>query len=302
MSAPAGGDAEQASATQEFTELRPAMFGAAYRVLGSVGDAEDVVQEAWLRWAAVDRDDVRDARAFLLTVTTRLALNRLRQQRNRRESYLGPWLPEPIATTGDAAAAAEVADSVSMAMLVVLETLSPLERAAFVLREVFDLPFSEIATTLDKSEAAVRQLAHRARSHVQARRPRQPVDANRHREVTARFLRAASTGDVDGLLVLLAPDAVLVSDGGGVKRAALRPVVGAEKIARFLVGVGGHPEAAGADFALAELNGEVAVVAYLNGVVDTVGFLTVEEAGITAVHLIRNPAKLAALSSIQQAP
>lgn len=312
MSAPEGvtapdraGAADEAgvsdSAAREFTELRPAMFGAAYRVLGSVADAEDVVQESWLRWAAVDRAEVRDARAFLITVATRLALNRVRQQRRRRESYVGPWLPEPISTTGDAADAVEIADSVSMAMLVVLETLSPLERAAFVLREVFELPFAEIASTLDRSEAAVRQLAHRARSHVQARRPRAPVAQAEHREVTQRFLRAASTGDLDGLLELLAADAVLVTDGGGIKRAALRPIHGADPIARWLLGVLGKQEADGAELAIefAAVNGESALVLFVGNTVDSVGFLTIEDVGITALHLVRNPAKLAALSGLR---
>ena len=284
---------------REFGELRPLLVGAAYRVLGSAVDAEDVVQEAWLRWAGVDRAQVRDPRAFLLTTTTRLALNRLRQRQSRREDYVGPWLPEPIATGPgvDGAEAAELADSVSMALLVVLETLSPLERATFVLHEVFDVPFGEIASSLGRSDAAVRQLAHRARSHVQARQPRHLVDPDRHREVTERFLAAAAEGDLQGLVSMLAPDAVLVSDGGGVKKAALRPIVTAEKVARWLLGVLARPDVEGdLRTVLGHVNGELAALTYAGDTLDTVTFLTIEEQGITALHAIRNPAKLAALT------
>ncbi|MGN6634770.1 MAG: RNA polymerase sigma factor SigJ [Oryzihumus sp.] len=302
-SSPHRGDEE--ALAREFDELRPLLVGAAYRVLGSVSDAEDVTQEAWLRWAGVERAAVRDARAFLLTTTTRLALNRLRQLRSRREDYVGPWLPEPVAagtvgetTVGDAAEAVELAESVSMAMLVVLETLSPLERATFVLHEVFGVPFGEIATSLGRSDAAVRQLAHRARSHVQARQPRHRVDATRHREVTERFLAAAADGDMAGLLSLLAPDAVLVSDGGGVKKAALRPIIGADKVARWLLGVLARPDYEGELHAeLGWVNGDLAVLSWVGDTLDTVTFLTVEREGITALHAIRNPAKLAALAT-----
>ena len=290
---------------REFEELRAVLVGAAYRVLGSTSDSEDVVQEAWLRWSGVDREQVRDPRAFLLTTTTRLALNRLRQVRSRREDYVGPWLPEPIATASaaasatDGAEAVELADSVSMAMLVVLETLSPLERATFVLHDVFDVPFAEIAGSLGRTDAAVRQLAHRARSHVQARRPRQPVDRARHRAVTERFLAAAAEGDVEGVLSLLAPEVVLVSDGGGLKKAALRPIVGAEKVVRWLFGVLAHPDVDDLTARVAEVNGELAVLSFAGDTLDTVTFLTVEVQGITALHAVRNPDKLAALSGLR---
>jgi RNA polymerase sigma-70 factor (ECF subfamily) len=255
----------------EFAEHRSVLVGAAYRVVGSVSDAEDVVQEAWLRWTRVDHDEVRDVRAYLIRITTRLALNRLREQKARREQYVGPWLPEPVATDDDPEAAAELADSVSMAMLVVLETLSPLERATFVLREVFDLPYDEIADTLGRSETAVRQLAHRAREHVHARQPRHHVDKARHDEVTMRFMQAAGSGDFDQVVALLAPDAVLISDGGGKKKAALRPIHGADKIARWLFAV----IAENPDFELrmGTLNGEIAYIAYAGEVPDTVAFL-----------------------------
>jgi RNA polymerase sigma-70 factor (ECF subfamily) len=284
----------------EFAEHRAVLVGAAYRVVGSVVDAEDVVQETWLRWSAADREEVRDVRAYLIRITTRLALNRLRQQKSRRESYVGPWLPEPLVTTpaeDDPAAVAEVADSVSMAMLVVLETLSPLERATFVLREVFDLPFGEIAETLGRSESAVRQLAHRAREHVHARQPRHSVDKARHTEVTSQFLAAAWSGDFDQMVSLLAPDVVLVSDGGGKKKAALRPLMGAEKIARWLVAtLAPDREAHGFEVRLVELNGERAFIAYDGNEVDSVGYLEIGDSGvINEIYVIRNPDKLKAI-------
>ncbi len=295
---------------REFAGHRSALVGAAYRIVGTVADAEDVVQETWLRWADVpdaDRAEVRDVRAYLVTVATRLALNRLRQQKARRETYVGPWLPEPVATESAAASdpekAAETADAVSMAMLVVLESLSPLERAAFVLREVFDLPFSEIAVTLDRSEAAVRQLAHRARSHVQARQPRQVVDRARHAEATARFLQAAGTGDVEGLISLLAPDVVLVSDGGGKKRAALRPIDGPEKVARWMIAIVQRPDVTGLQMRMLELNGEPAIVGYDGDVPDTVGFMEMTADGlITDIYLMRNPDKLGFVPRLSDLP
>ncbi|RZU18347.1 RNA polymerase ECF family sigma subunit [Kribbella rubisoli] len=274
----------------EFAEHRSVLVGAAYRVVGSVSDAEDVVQEAWLRWTGVDHDEVRDTRAYLIRITTRLALNRLREQKARREQYVGPWLPEPLATDDDPEAAVELADSVSMAMLVVLETLSPLERATFVLREVFDLPYDEIADTLGRSETAVRQLAHRAREHVHARQPRHHVDKARHDEVTMRFMQAAGSGDFDQVVALLAPDAVLISDGGGKKKAALRPIHGADKIARWLFAV--IAENPGFEIRMGTLNGEIAYIAYDGDAPDTVAFLKTEGGLINELYLIRNPDKL----------
>jgi RNA polymerase sigma-70 factor (ECF subfamily) len=279
---------------REFAEHRSVLVGAAYRVVGSVSDAEDVVQEAWLRWAAVDHEEVRDSRAYLIRITTRLALNRLREQKARREQYVGPWLPEPLASDDHPAAAVEMADSVSMAMLVVLETLSPLERATFVLREVFDLPYDEIADTLGRSEPAVRQLAHRAREHVHARQPRHHVDKARHDELTMRFMQAAGSGDFDQVVALLAPDAVLISDGGGKKKAALRPIQGATKIARWLFAV--IAENPDFEIRMGTLNGEIAYIAYDRDKPDTVAFLKTGDGRITELYLIRNPDKLAHVS------
>ena len=275
---------------REFDEHRAVLVGAAYRVVGSVSDAEDVVQEAWLRWAGIEHEDIRDNRAYLIRITTRLALNRLREQKARREQYVGPWLPEPIAASDGPEAAVELADSVSMAMLVVLETLSPLERATFVLREVFDLPYDEIAETLGRSESAVRQLAHRAREHVHARQPRHHVDKARHNELTLRFMQAAGSGDFDQVVSLLAPDAVLISDGGGKKRAALRPIHGAEKIARWLFGVLAANPAF--EIRMATLNGDTAFIAYFEDEPDTVAFLESADGLISELYLIRNPDKL----------
>ena len=277
---------------EQFEELRPQLVGAAYRILGCIADAEDAVQETWLRWAAADRREVRDPRAYLLTAATRQALNRIRQQQNRREDYVGPWLPEPVATDRGPADAVEMADSVSMAMLVVLESLSPLERAAFVLHDVFGLSFGEVATTLDRSEPAVRQLANRARGHVQSRRPA-IVDRKRHDAVLGQFLEHLQAGDIEAFMALLAPDVVLVTDGGGVKRAALRPIHGPEKVTRWLLGVIQRPDYEGpVSVELATLNDETALLLYASGELDTVSFLTVEDRGITAMHVVRNPDKL----------
>src|SRR5580692_12029078 len=222
------------SATEAFLAHRNLLFTVAYEMLGSAADAEDVLQETWLRWAGVDLDTVRDQRAYLVQVTTRQALGRLRTLGRRKESYVGPWLPEPLLTSPDVAEDVELADSVSMAMLLVLETLMPTERAVFVLREVFDVPYEEIAEAVGKSPAAVRQIARRARDHVAARRPRGVISATETRHALEAFQRAAETGDLQGLLDILAPDVVFLGDGGGVKQAVPRPVVGAAKVARLL--------------------------------------------------------------------
>jgi RNA polymerase sigma-70 factor (ECF subfamily) len=285
--------------TDVFEQHRSTLVGAAYRILGSRVEAEDVVQEAWIRWSHTDHAAVDVPRAYLLTVTSRLALNRVRHLATRRESYVGPWLPEPVASDPDpraeGAAAAQLADEVSMAMLIVLESLSPLERAAFVLTEVFGMAAPEVAGALDRSPAAVRQLVHRARSHVEARRPRQEVSRDRHREITERFMAAAAGGDIASLMEVLSPDVVLVTDGGGLRQAALRPIHGAEKVLRWLSGALGKPQAATIKFVLRPVNGELAIVANNEEGVDGVIFVTVEGDRITALHGIRNPEKLGAV-------
>jgi RNA polymerase sigma-70 factor, ECF subfamily len=284
-------------ATETFEQHRSTLIGAAYRILGSRVEAEDTVQEAWIRWSGVDHETIDEPRAFLLTVTTRLALNRVRQLTTRKESYVGPWLPEPVATDprAEGEAAAQLADEVSMAMLIVLEALSPLERAAFVLTEVFGMSAPEVAGALDRSPAAVRQLVHRARSHVEARQPRQVVSAERHREITERFMAAAGGGDITALMEILSPDVVLVTDGGGIKQAALRPIHGADKVLRWLAGALGKPESATIAFELRQVNGELAIVAMTKDGLDGVVFVTVEDDRITALHGIRNPEKLGAV-------
>lgn len=274
-----------------FAAHRGLLFTVAYEMLGSTADAEDVVQETWLRWADVPVDEVRDPRAYLVRIVTRLALNRLRTLRRRRESYVGTWLPEPLVTAPDVAEDVELADSVSFAMLVVLETLSPLERAVFVLREVFGFEYDEIAVATERSSEAVRQLASRARKHVEARRPRVEVPEN-SQEIIARFFAAASTGRVEPLLELLAPDVVLHSDGGGLKQAALRPIHGAGKVARFLAAVV-PPLEEGVDIAWATVNGADALLLYFDGELDSVGTVIAEAGKVKEIYLVRNPEKLA---------
>src|SRR3712207_1343019 len=231
--AEAGSPADRADTTGVFGKHRNLLFAVAYRILGRVTDAEDVVQEIWLRWTKDRPEEVADPRAFLMRVTTRLAIDRLRRAKTRRESYVGPWLPEPLLIDRDVAEDIELAESVSMALLVVLETLSPLERAVFVLREAFAMPYSEIAQTLGRSESAVRQLARRARDHVRERRPRFDTDQATRQRVTERFLMATTNGALEALMEVLAPGVTLVADGGGRTRAPLHPIYGADKVARL---------------------------------------------------------------------
>jgi RNA polymerase sigma-70 factor, ECF subfamily len=278
-------------ATEAFLAHRNLLFTVAYEMLGSAADAEDVLQETWLRWVGVDLGTVRDQRAYLVRITTRQALTRLRTLGRRRESYVGPWLPEPLLTSPDVAEDVELADSVSMAMLLVLETLAPTERAVFVLREVFDLGYDEIAEAVDKSPAAVRQIAHRARAHVAARRPRGVVSAAEARDALEAFQRAAETGDLQCLLDLLAPDVVLLGDGGGVKQSVPRPIVGADKVGRLLV-IGLGRIAGEASLQPAQVNGYPALILRLNGEIDTVVAVRIDDGLITGLYAVRNPEKL----------
>ncbi len=278
-----------------FTSHRSLLFTVAYELLGSAADAEDVVQETWLRWAEVTLDDVREPRAYLARIATRLALNRVRTMARRRESYVGPWLPEPLLTAPDVAEDVELADSVSTAMLMVLETLTPTERAVFVLREVFGFDYDEIAGAVDKSSAAVRQVAHRARSHVAARRPRSTVTPAEHAAVFERFAAAAVDGDIQGLLDVLSPDVVLVTDGGGVKKAALRPIAGRDKVLRFFAGVAPDNPADRVD--VVSVNGAPALVMYLGGELDSVVTVRLEGGVVTELYFVRNPAKLGRLAA-----
>jgi RNA polymerase sigma-70 factor (TIGR02957 family) len=278
-------------ATAAFLAQRSLLFTVAYEMLGSAADAEDVLQETWLRWATVDLSVVRDQRAYLVRITTRQALTRLRALSRRKESYVGPWLPEPLLTAPDVAEDVELADSVSMAMLLVLETLTPTERAVFVLREVFAFEYDEIAEAVGKSPAAVRQVAHRARAHVAARRPHETVSPAETRDALQAFHRAAETGDLQGLLDILAPDVVLVGDGGGIKQAIPRPVVGAGKVARLLLA--SLDKTIGQwSMRTAPVNGHPALILQLDGELDTVIAVRAENGRITGVYAVRNPAKL----------
>ncbi|MEU9844780.1 RNA polymerase sigma-70 factor [Actinomadura sp. NPDC048032] len=278
-------------ATEDFVTHRNLLFTVAYEMLGSAADAEDVLQETWLRWVKVDLAQVRDRRAYLVRITTRQALNRLRTMTRRREAYVGPWLPEPLLTSPDVAEDVELAESMSMALMLVLETLAPTERAVFVLREVFDVGYEEIAAAVGKSTAAVRQIAHRARRHVDARRPREAVSQAETRAVLDSFRRALDTGDLQGLLDVLAPDVVMVGDGGGLKQAALRPVTGAEKVARYIVGGTGRVKST-VTIEQTVVNGNPALVMRLDGELDGVLAVRVEGARITGLYYVRNPEKL----------
>jgi RNA polymerase sigma-70 factor, ECF subfamily len=278
-----------------FVTHRSLLFTVAYEMLGSAADAEDVVQETWLRWADVDRAEVRNPRAYLVRIVTRQALNRLRTLARRREEYIGEWLPEPLPTSPDVAEDVELAESVSIAMLTVLETLGPAERAVFVLREVFDAPYDEIAEAVGKSPAAVRQIAHRARDHVAARQPRMQVDRAEQQATVERFLAALQTGDVQGLLDVLAPDVVVVADGGGVVAAARRPIEGAEAVARLLAKFAQVAPRARVDTVW--LNGAPAARIDPAGELNTAVTFVVEDGRITRIYAIRNPHKLTRLDA-----
>ena len=284
-------------ANDPFVEHRNLLFTVAYELLGSAADAEDVVQESWLRWSQVDRTQVRDPRAYLVRIVSRQALNQLRTLSRRREDYVGEWLPEPLLTSPDVADDVELAESVSIAMLAVLESLTPTERAVFVLHEVFDVPFDEIADAVEKTPAAVRQIAHRARNHVAARRPRVAVDRSEHLEVVERLVAALNTGDVQSLMDVLAPDVVSVADGGGkVRGAARRPIVGAERIVAYLAGgiakYGGTFQASPI-----WVNGGPGVRVEVDGALASIVSLTIEHGRITRIFAIANPDKLARIDA-----
>lgn len=277
--------------TDPFVAHRSLLFTVAYEMLGSAADAEDVVQETWLRWADVQQEEVHDPRAYLVRIVTRQSLNRLRTLARRKEDYVGEWLPEPLLTTPDVAVDIELAESVSLAMLTVLETLTPTERAVFVLREVFDVPYDEIAAAVDKSAAAVRQIGHRARSHVAARRPRVSVDHGEQQAVMERFVAAMQGGDMQALMDVLAPEVVLVADGGGFAQAARVPIHGAKRIAAFLRNFPRYAE--GTELRIVWINGAPAL--RMDGP-DPVGTsaisMVVEDGRITRLYAVRNPHKL----------
>ena len=300
---PDSSDAPAVSDAEVFETHRDFLFAVAYRMLGTITDAEDAVQDAWLRWSAAPHSHVANQRAYLARVVVNTALNRLRAARAHREAYVGPWLPEPLLTEAgpDPAERAELAESVSMAMLVVLESLTPDERAVFVLREVFGFSHAEIGAALGRPDAAVRQLAHRAREHVQARRPRFDVDWDQQREVTQRFIIAAAGGDIGGLMSALAPNVTLLSDGGGKAKAALRPITGADKVARFIAGIATRPymgtDIAAMSIDAAEINGTPGTLISAGGQPVAVVTMAVADGRITAIQLLANPDKLRAVAS-----
>ncbi len=279
-----------------FVTHRGLLFTVAYEMLGSAVDAEDVVQETWLRWANVDEAEVRDPRAYLVRMVTRQALNRLRTVSRQREDYVGEWLPEPLLTSPDVAEDVELAENISIAMLTVLETLGPAERAVFVLHEVFEVPYDEIAEVVGKTPAAVRQIAHRAREHVAARRPRMQVDRAEQEATLEKFMAAVTSGDVRGLVEVLAPDVVLIADGGGLVPAARKPLIGSERVMAFLARV-------------ADLSDLSATTAWLNGMPgarfnvagdDTAVSLVIENGRISRIYAIRNPHKLGRLDHVAE--
>ncbi|MFD5316660.1 RNA polymerase sigma-70 factor [Streptomyces sp. NPDC127098] len=279
-----------------YVEHRRLLFATAYRMLGSVTDAEDILQDTWLSWSTADREAIRHPKAYLVRTVTNLSLNRLTSARATRETYVGPWLPEPLLTSPDIAADAELADTVSIAMMVVLETLSPVERAVFLLREVFGYSHAEIAETLERPEPTVRQIAHRARHHVQARRPRFDTDHTQRQRITALFMEACAGGDLNAVMELLAPDVTAWSDGGGKVTAARRPLHGTDHVARWLLGFLARPQLAALTMESAVINGELGILATLDG--HTVGALSLDLVGerIQNLRFQVNPDKLSGLT------
>ncbi|MEV4834529.1 RNA polymerase sigma-70 factor [Nonomuraea sp. NPDC049486] len=293
---PMAGGGRMGPATEVFLAHRNLLFTVAYEMLGSAADAEDALQETWLRWVKVDLGQVSDQRAYLIRIATRRSLDRLRTMRRLKEDYVGSWLPEPLLTAPDVAEDVELAESVSMALMLVLETLSPTERAVFVLREVFAIGYEEIAAAVGKTPGTVRQIAHRARRHVDARRPREVVSPGQARAALESFRRALETRDLQGLLDVLAPEVVLVSDGGGVKQAAPQPITGAGKVARMIVsGLGKAQVTLTSEPTV--VNGNPALLLRVDGEIDGVIAARVEDARITGLYYVRNPDKLTRIAS-----
>jgi RNA polymerase sigma-70 factor (ECF subfamily) len=284
---------------ERFTHLRPLLFTIVYEILGSATESDDVLQDSYLRWAEVDLATVRDTKSYLAQLVTRQALNALRAGARRREDYIGPWLPEPLLLDDrDASADVVLAESVSMAMLVLLETLTPDERAVFVLREVFGFDYDEIAGAVGKSATTVRQVAHRAREHVHARRKRfEPVDTDTTTKLTEQFMTAAATGDMEGLLAMLAPNATWTADSGGKATAARRPIVGAEKVARAIMGLFRYGQRMpDMRFEMVNCNNAPAVVVYTGDHLEGVFLVEIIDGKITQFYAMRNPDKLTAIA------
>lgn len=284
----------------QFQELRPALFGLAYRMLGTRADAEDVLQDAYLRWQSAGAAEVRSAKSYLTTVVARLALDGLKAAHRQRETYVGPWLPEPLVEPMGTQPL-EMSESLSLAFLRLLESLSPSERVAFLLREVFDAGYEEVAAALDTSEANSRQIVARARKHIQERRPRFAVDRDRQSAVLREFLTACATGDPSQLTALLSEDAVLYTDGGGKVTAALNPIAGAERVVRFLIGIARRTPALSVEFA--DVNGNAGVILLDGGRPYGVMTFDITDAGqITNLYIVTNPDKLPQPESVRERP
>lgn len=281
---------------KEFEKSRKRLFGLAYRMLGSASDAEDIVQETWLRAHDAAADDIRSPEAYFVTIATRLCLDALKSAKKKRETYIGPWLPEPIGDTNGLSPEnqLEFADDLSFALLMTLEKLSPPERAAFLLHDVFDAPFPDIAATLGKSEAACRQLASRARKAVRAERQTRKIAPEAHAALLEKFAAAVATGDAKNIETLLAADCVAYSDGGGVKTAALNPIFGADRVARFFAGLAGKAMRQGLmpSFETGVVNGAPALLLYDGAELDQTLSIAISDRKIAALYLVRNPDKL----------
>jgi len=278
-----------------FTTVRPRLFGIAYRMLGSVSEAEDIVQETWVRWQGTDRDAVENPPAFLATITTRLAMNLAQSAYVRHETYIGPWLPDPIDTTANPELGAERGEALEYAVLLLLEKLTPAERAAYVLREAFDYPYELIADIVQSTVPGARKLVSRARKHLAAER-RRPAPAPEHRRLLSAFLTAAQSGDVVKLEKLFAEDVVSYSDGGGVKLAARIPILGRERVAKFVAAFSSHFWT-GVDLRWVEANGRPSVELSRDGVPFTIVAVTTSESGIEQLLWLMNPAKLRPMAS-----
>lgn len=278
-----------------FNQARPRLRGLAYRMLGTITDADDAVQDVWLRWQAADITTIKEPQAWLTTVTTRIALDRIRADRHRREAYIGPWLPEPIVSGVGPEEAAELADTLTLGFLTLLDELNPVERAVFVLAEVFAVPFHDIGPTGGKSEVACRQIASRARRRLRSTTPRARI-TEADRSVVDSLVAAVTTGDIDGILSRLAPDVTCVSDGGSTRRAARRPIFGAPRVARFMVNLATRYNGQiSAD--PASVNGDAGIVISLGGTVDLVVGFEVNVGRVTAIRIIRNPDKLSRIGA-----
>jgi RNA polymerase sigma-70 factor, ECF subfamily len=285
---------------EAFNQQRPLLFAIAYRMLGTVTDAEDMVQEAFLRWQQTAEATVKSAKSYLSTIITRLCIDHLRSARVQREQYVGPWLPEPIVTeqTNDPAAQVELADSISIAFLVVLECLSPIERAVFLLREIFEYDYNEIAQMVGKSPANCRQILKRSRQHIATQRPRFPVSPQQQEKITAKFLEASDQGNLQGLLVLLAEDVTFWSDGGGQVPALLKPLHGAMKVAQFLLAIRSKWLSTSVVHVI-EVNGQPAIIYRINEDIHSLMTFEIADGCIQSIYSVRNPEKLKRISKEQ---